>query len=65
MTDSLALDDVLELLKNALETGSLLELESPDGERLVINPKQVEVLKDGPSSPFHDARQSDGVTASA
>ena len=50
---SLALDDVRDLLQRALATGSLVEFETPNGEKMIINPQQVKVLQNsGAPEPF-------------
>jgi hypothetical protein len=41
----LSLSEVRDLLQNALASGSLVELESPGGQTMIINPQQVKVLQ--------------------
>jgi len=44
---NLSIEDVRKLLQKALATGALVELEAPDGEKLIINPQQVQYLQNG------------------
>lgn len=43
----LPLAEVQQLLQRALAQGLMLELHSPDGRELVINPHQVQYLQNG------------------
>jgi hypothetical protein len=50
---------VQELLQRALAENSLLELEGPNGQVLVINPQQVQYLQDaGTVAVTHEANGS-------
>jgi hypothetical protein len=49
----LPLDEVRNLLQEALAERSLLEIKAMNGETVVINPEQVKVLQNsGPPQPF-------------
>jgi hypothetical protein len=63
----LDLEDVRKLLQKALAKQVLLELESPDGDMLVINPQQVQYLQNGSVEPFPatSTGPSGAVSASA
>ncbi len=54
---------VQELLQQALAEGVLLELEGPDGSKLVINPVQVQFLQAADEAPAH--RNSNGTRVPA
>lgn len=56
----LALDEVRELLQRALADSVLLELEAPDGRRLVVNPLQVQYLQ---NAEHVEADANGGATA--
>lgn len=63
---NLSLEDVRKLLQKALAKNALLELESPTGEMIVVNPQQVQYLQNGSVEPFSGTQASqDIVTASA
>lgn len=49
---NLSLDEVRDLLQQALGDGVLLELTAPDGDVIVINPQQVQFLQNGSAEPF-------------
>lgn len=61
---ALSLAEVRELLQKALAQHVLLELESPDGETVVINPQQVQYLQNGSAESFAD-RTGQGVIAAS
>lgn len=61
----LDLDEVRQLLQKALAQNLLLELEAPDGEKLIINPQQVQYLQNGSVEPFPGRPSPDTVTSSA
>jgi hypothetical protein len=48
----LGLEQVRELLQDALAKGVLLELASPAGDTIVINPQQVQFLQNGSVEAF-------------
>lgn len=48
----LSLEEVRELLQEALGKGVLLELAAPDGDTIVINPQQVQFLQNGSVEAF-------------
>jgi hypothetical protein len=60
---NLSLEEVRDLLQKALAGGVLLELESEDGDALVINPHQVQYLQNGSGEPFPRAETPPAVTA--
>jgi hypothetical protein len=45
MTCDLPLDDLQKLVSEALRGKLLLELDAPDGRRIVINPMQIVYLR--------------------
>ena len=65
VTVTLSFDEVRDLLRNALANGALVELEAQDGQRILINAQQVEVVKDADEAApsFSGAVESDTVTA--
>ena len=60
---NLSLDEVRNLLQEALASRSLLELEGLDGETLIINPEQVKVLQDAGEPEPLPLGQRDKVAA--
>jgi Protein of unknown function (DUF3107) len=63
---SLSLREVRELLQKALAKHTMVELEGPDGETVVINPQQVQYLQNsGDPEPFPGSQVSGSITASA
>jgi hypothetical protein len=62
---NLSLEDVRDLLQNALATRVLLELESEEGDSLVINPQQVQYLQNGSGEEFPPASLRSGATAAS
>jgi hypothetical protein len=62
---ALPLAEVRELLQKALMKHVLLELESPDGETVVINPQQVQFLQNGSAEPFTGRDDVGAVATSA
>jgi hypothetical protein len=49
----LPLSVLRDMLQKALAEGSLVELEDPRGEKIVINPQQVKILQDSDTpEPF-------------
>jgi hypothetical protein len=61
----LTMDEVRKLLQKALAKNTLLELEAPDGETLIINPHQVQYLQNGTVEPFPAPEGKNPVTSSA
>jgi hypothetical protein len=61
----LDLEEVRKLLQKALAKHTLLELEAPDGDMLVINPQQVQYLQNGSVEPFPGTDSPNTVTSSA
>ena len=63
---NLSLDEVRKLLQDALEQKVLLELESQDGESIVINPQQVQFLQNGSVEAFLPATSpASSITSSS
>ena len=52
----LPLDQVRELLQEALAERALLEVQDIDGETVIINPEQVKVLQNGQSEEVVQAK---------
>ena len=42
---SLKLEEVQQLMQDAIAAGVLLELNAPDGRTLIINPQQIQYLQ--------------------
>lgn len=60
----LSLNEVRELLQQALSDHVLLELEDLDGESVIINPGQVKVLQNsGAPEPFDAAEHQRNAVA--
>jgi len=61
----LSLDEVRELLQQALAGDALLELEAENGEPVIINPQQVKVLQNsGPPESFGPVKHQEVAASS-
>jgi hypothetical protein len=61
----LSLEDVRNILQNALKDRKMAEFQAQNGETVVINPEQVKVLQNSSGGPEQFPRQPDELAARA
>jgi len=59
----LPLDEVRDMLQNALTKRQVLTVQAQNGETVVINPEQVKVLQNSAGGPEQFPRETDLATS--